>query len=95
MRVPGRGRTVGTVDIKFLSPLKCFFQLTILLYSSRVPVGTSLYVPLFLLFLCTFFRCLCSLLWSLGGTGRTEPLFYYFIAGLYPSYYSSCGSLNQ
>lgn len=50
-----------------------------LLYSSRVPVWTSLYVPLFTLFLSTFFEGLCSLLRNPGGTGRTEPLFY--IAG--------------
>ena len=42
------------VGIRLLSPLKCFFQLSIFLYSSRVPVVTSLYVPLFILFLCTF-----------------------------------------
>ena len=67
------------VGIRFLSPLKCFFQLSMLLYSSRAPVWTSLYVPLFLLFSSTFFKCLCPLLWNPGGTDRTEPLFY--IAG--------------
>ena len=43
----------------------------------------------------TFFECLCSLLWSPGCPDRTQPLFYYDIAGLYLSYYSSSGSLNQ
>ena len=35
--------------IGLLSPHKCFFQFSIVLYSSRVPVWTSLYVLLFLL----------------------------------------------
>ena len=54
---------------------------------------TSLYVPLFFLFLYTFFECLCSLLWTLGGTCRNESLLY--IAELYLSYYSINSSLNQ
>ena len=58
--------------------LACF------LYSSQVPVWTPLYAPLFLLFLCAFLECLCPLLWSPGGTGRTEPLFY--ISKLHLSY---------
>ena len=40
-----------------------------------------------------FFECRCSLLWTLGGTGRNESLFY--IVKLYLSYYSSKSSLNQ
>ena len=49
-----------------------------------------------LYFFCSyvpFFQCLCSLLWTLGGTGRNESLFY--IVDLYLSYYSSKSSLNQ
>jgi len=54
-------------------------------------------VHLSLLFQCkfTFFECLCSLLRRLGRNGRTQPLFYDYIAGLCLSYYSSSGSLNQ
>ena len=56
--------------------------------------GELLYMLLY--FFCSyvpFFECLCPLLWTLGGTGMNESLFY--IVELYLSYYLSSSSLNQ
>ena len=56
--------------------------------------GGLLYTLLY--FFCSyvpFFECLCSMLWTLGGTGRKELLLYK--VELYLSCYSSDSLLNQ
>src|SRR5207237_9966008 len=53
----------------------------------------SLYVSLFLLFLCTFPECPCSLLRNPCGTKDTKLFFY--ISVLYLSVYSSSSLLKK
>lgn len=77
-----------TVGIRFLS-LKCFFQPSILLYSSRV----GFFICSFISFVPMSLFWESSFLWTLGGVGRNKSLLY--IAELHPCYHSSKSLLNQ
>ena len=78
---------VVDVSIRFLSLLKCFFQLSIMFKPGTSRPFIS-FVPMHFLWMSLF---LIVESWSYW----TQPLFYYYIARLYLSYYSSSGSLYQ